>query len=160
MKPDKTGFTLVELVIVLIIIGVLSALVISMTSKIPAKAALEEAQAAMEVLRIQLKEYYFSHNSTYPWAAASGVEHNFTDDGVPALLNLKTGDLNGTRFIDGSYSIEIQDNVFWIYCHTPINNFFKQITDDHSGNGTFEMNSSGQIFQDNLSISGFQQQRD
>jgi len=159
MRPDKRAFTLVELVITLIIIGILSALVISFTAKAPEKAAIQEARAAMEALRIQLKEYFYAPDpetgqirNRYPWAA--GEKHFFDEAGVPELLNLKTGDLKGTHFSDGSYQIEIQSNDFWIYCiiDDANNNFFKRITDDHSGKGSLDMNSSGQIFHENISI--------
>lgn len=64
-KRDQAGFTIVELLIVIVVIGILAALVITTYSGIQAKARDSQRQNNLGAVQTQL-EAYFQDNQTYP----------------------------------------------------------------------------------------------
>ena len=65
LKKSKEGFTIVELLIVIVVIGILALLVITTYSGIQAKARNSKRQADLKSLQTQL-EAFFSQNGYYP----------------------------------------------------------------------------------------------
>ncbi|MBC8376411.1 MAG: prepilin-type N-terminal cleavage/methylation domain-containing protein [FCB group bacterium] len=104
------GFSLVELVIVIVIVGLSSAIAVPIVSINDTKAKLSEADAAMTSLRTQLR-IYEEKNGEYPIEASAinviGADWN----------NFSTNALNGKYFADGSYTYESLDGMnFTLSC--------------------------------------------
>src|SRR5206468_9308462 len=65
LKKRNQGFTIVELLIVIVVIGILAALVITTYSGIQAKARNSKRQTDVQSVQTQL-EAYFAQNGHYP----------------------------------------------------------------------------------------------
>jgi len=104
------GFSLVELVIVMVIVGLSSAIAVPIVSINDTKAKLSEADAAMTSLRTQLR-IYEEKNGEYP-IEASAVNV------IGATWNsFSTSALNGKYFTDRSYKYESLDGLnFTLSC--------------------------------------------
>lgn len=68
-KPHQSGFTLIELMIVVAIIGILAAIAIPMYQDYAAKAQASEARVLLGGLKTPVQEYYFA-NGTLPTLAS------------------------------------------------------------------------------------------
>lgn len=68
LRKDHDGFTIIELLVVTIIVGILSTLVITTYSGVQAKNRNSNRQAAIDTLQSQLETYY-AQFSTYPTLA-------------------------------------------------------------------------------------------
>lgn len=64
-KRDQRGFTIVELLIVIVVIGILAALVVTTYGGIQAKARDSKRQADLQALQTQIEAFY-ANNSYYP----------------------------------------------------------------------------------------------
>lgn len=98
---SQTGFTLVELMIVVIIVGILAAVAIPMYSGSTERARATECVAALGTVRSALRNYYAEH-LTY-------VNTNFTDgdrvtDGD--VLNINNLDLDARYFSAECYTFD------------------------------------------------------
>ncbi|OGL30484.1 hypothetical protein A3F37_01260 [Candidatus Saccharibacteria bacterium RIFCSPHIGHO2_12_FULL_41_12] len=65
LKNKQQGFTIVELLIVIVVIGILAALVVTTFSGIQQKARDKERQTDIGALHSQLEAYY-AQNGSYP----------------------------------------------------------------------------------------------
>ena len=65
LKKRQSGFTIVELLIVIVVIGILAALVITTYSGIQAKARNSKRQVDLQSLQTQIEAFY-SQNGFYP----------------------------------------------------------------------------------------------
>ena len=74
MKTSK-GFTLVELLIVIIIVGILAAVAIPQFTDTSGDAKVAALDANLALVRNSIELFYHQHNSTYP-----GVIKNHTND--------------------------------------------------------------------------------
>ena len=120
MRPDKKGLTLMELLIVLVIISIIAAVAIRMTGGGMKKRAIaQEAIAGLNVIRVQMYDYYYSHNRTFPFIGSGIVRLTTkTPVDVEGVLNIKKGELTGKYFCDNCYTIEVQNNNVWSSrCH-------------------------------------------
>lgn len=68
LKRKQSGFTLVELLIVIVVIGILAALVITSYAGVSQRARNSERQTDINAIATQL-EVYYANNSSYPTAA-------------------------------------------------------------------------------------------
>lgn len=85
MRDKKhSGFTLVELIIVIIIIGILAALAIPQFMDSTRDAQVSTTRANLAVLRNSISQYYHQHNSFYPGAKATDGSGNATADAAAA----------------------------------------------------------------------------
>jgi len=95
MKKNS-GFSLVELMIVIVIIGVLAAVAVPIYSNNVMKAKMSEADAALGSIRTQLRVYY-GENGSYPVVAEGAVVGQAWND-------INAGELTGKYFNDASYT--------------------------------------------------------
>ncbi|MBT4252050.1 MAG: prepilin-type N-terminal cleavage/methylation domain-containing protein [Candidatus Marinimicrobia bacterium] len=93
----NSGFSLVELMIVIVIIGVLAAVAVPIYSNNVMKAKMSEADAALGSIITQLRVYY-GENGQYP--------SPYTDVAVvgAAWNDINTGELAGKYFGDAQYT--------------------------------------------------------
>ena len=98
----NSGFSLVELMIVIVIIGVLAAVAVPIYNNNVTKARMSEADAALGSIRTQLRVYY-GENGEYPTADEDVVGASWND--------IKAGELTGTYFADSSYTYLSADGV-------------------------------------------------
>lgn len=96
MTPDKKGFTLIELIVVIIIIGILAAVAAPIMGNVKSKTICAEAVMMMGSIRTSLRMYYVEHGA-YPdmqeWLVnldPAVASHNFP--------GLAVNDLTGTYF--------------------------------------------------------------
>jgi type IV pilus assembly protein PilA len=92
LKKRNQGFTIVELLIVIVVIGILALLVITTYSGIQAKARNSKRQTDIQSLQTQL-EAYFSQNGFYP---------SRTDMNGSAWLNTNMKSLDQSALTDPS----------------------------------------------------------
>lgn len=87
LKSKQSGFTIVELLIVIVVIGILATLVIVTFSGVQQKARDTKRQTDVKALASQL-EVYYANNGSYPALAQ-------LQDNTWVTANLKGLDLNG-----------------------------------------------------------------
>ncbi len=100
-RTRQRGFTLVELMIVVIIVGILAAVAIPMYSGATEKARATECVAALGTIRSALRNYYAEH--------VTFVNANFGDgDRVTngGILEVCDSDLNGRFFTTECYTFD------------------------------------------------------
>ena len=73
MKNRKSGFTLVEILIVVIILGILAAIVIPQFTDASTSAKSNALESNLQMLRSQFELYKVQHDDTYPWEDALGA---------------------------------------------------------------------------------------
>lgn len=95
LKKRNQGFTIVELLIVIVVIGILALLVITTYSGIQAKARNSKRQSDVKSLQTQL-EAYFSQNGYYPSLTDlnTGTSATAADPSTWAATNMKSLDQN------------------------------------------------------------------
>ena len=92
----NSGFSLVELMIVIVIIGVLAAVAVPIYSNNVMKAKMSEADAAFGSIRTQLRVFY-GENGQYPVIAEGAIVGMAWND-------INVNELNGKYFLDASYT--------------------------------------------------------
>jgi prepilin-type N-terminal cleavage/methylation domain-containing protein len=65
---DQTGFTLVEMIIVIIIMGILAAVIIPQIGTTSADAKVSAVKQDLATMRNAVEVYYSQHNNAYPGA--------------------------------------------------------------------------------------------
>lgn len=100
----RSGFTLVEILIVVIILGILAAIVIPQFTEASNEARDSQLRSDLQTLRSQLELYKVQHLDTYPGAV----------DGVSIADQLTgTSNIDGTLDGDlGPYLIDVPTNPF------------------------------------------------
>lgn len=109
MKKDR-GFTIVELLIVIVVIGILAAIVIVAYNGIQNRAKTQSGQAAASNIQKKVEAYNAAVGS-YPTGAANG-------DAFEALLNGQTESNIGTLQVAVPTSTTGQNTVQVEYCTT------------------------------------------
>lgn len=97
LRSKQSGFTLVELMIVIVIVGVLAAIAVPIYTNNVKRAKMSEADAALGTIRTQLRVYY-AENGAYP------VQAIVADVVGSAWNNISAGQLDGKYFADASYT--------------------------------------------------------
>ena len=105
----NSGFSLVELMIVIVIIGVLAAVAVPSYNNNVTKAKMSEADATLGSIRTQLRVYY-GENGVYPTAASGsyviGADWN----------DIKVTEMTGRYFTDSSFTLESSTTAYTITC--------------------------------------------
>jgi general secretion pathway protein G len=107
MKRKPYAFTLVELMIVVTLLGILSALVVPTFQGNATEAKESAAQSNLRAMRSQISLYKLHHNGTFPGYIGGALQDAAT----------ATGQLTGTSAADGNYSAAKQPA--GIYVHGP-----------------------------------------
>ena len=100
---NQFGFSLVELMITIIIIGILAAAAIPIYKGQVNRAKAAEADAALGTIRTSLRIYYAEHN-TYPTAADSAAVTSLS-------IGIGASDLDGTYFSTTDFTYHSNDGV-------------------------------------------------
>lgn len=102
-KNKKSGFTLVEVMVVAVIVAILAAVAIPLMSSNKTRAMATEAEAALGTVRSAFRAMYAEtgkYNVNLDGGSLSG------GTSVTNVPGIRPGDLNGRYFSDPCYSIE------------------------------------------------------
>jgi prepilin-type N-terminal cleavage/methylation domain-containing protein len=107
MRKEHRAFTLVELMIVVSLLGILSALVLPTFQGNATEAKESAAKSDLRAMRAQISLYKLHHNGAFPGYVG----------GVLQSVSVVTAQLVGTSASDGSYSAS--KSPAGIYVHGP-----------------------------------------
>ena len=101
----KSGFTLVEILIVVVILGILAAIVIPQFTDASTEAKTSSLCSDLQTVRSQLELYKIQHNDALPQPEAGGATWTrmtqYTDiDGTVVVGDVALGDLNFDGTVD------------------------------------------------------------
>ena len=107
MKRRQGGFTLVEILIVVIILGILAAIVIPQFTNASSSAKVSSVQSTLQSIRSQLELYKIQHGDAPPaltlmWTALTG----------PTDSTGNTSTTVGGVFVNGPYLQQVPTNPF------------------------------------------------
>jgi general secretion pathway protein G len=97
-RNNKRGFTLVEILIVVIILGILAAIVIPQFTNASTSARTSSVQSTLQSIRSQIELYKIQHNDTPP--AVTGLMTSLTG---PTDTTGNTSTTNNATFTWGPY---------------------------------------------------------
>ena len=97
---NKKGFTLVELMVVVLIVGILAAVAIPLMQGKVEKAKWSEGNAAAGAIRTAIRTY-FAEDPT----AAAALSGTLAVAATQSALGFNAGDLTGTYFAPANYTI-------------------------------------------------------
>jgi general secretion pathway protein G len=82
MKHKQTAFTLVEILIVVVILGILAAIVIPQFTSAAEDSKLSNLMSNLQAIRAQLELYKMHHNETYPTSINEQLTSKTDSDGT------------------------------------------------------------------------------
>jgi prepilin-type N-terminal cleavage/methylation domain-containing protein len=165
MNPSRKAFTLVELIVVIVIIGILAAIAAPIMQNMKAKAIVTEAVTHMAVLKEALRDWRMETQSWESFNINFPSDNNPNNRKYPPSIN--PGDMNGTYFSEECYNGYTNSNgsQLNIECDFSKNTNtdpgkirdVKSIEDDPSGQiiTALEMDQNGHITQYNLDKTGY-----
>ncbi|MCX5667365.1 MAG: prepilin-type N-terminal cleavage/methylation domain-containing protein [Candidatus Omnitrophica bacterium] len=130
MRRNSKGFTLVELIVVIIVIGVLAAIGTPTMTAMVARAKKSEAVTALGTIRTAERLYALEHSGNYAPVL-------YTEWATGGALNqyIGHGDLNGKYYNENAYSV---------VCILP-NTFIARAKGGGSGGGAVNMDQDGSM---------------
>ena len=90
-RPRLAGFTLVEIMAVIALIGILAALILGVAGYVSRKGDIAKAQSELEKLKIGLEEYKVNYGRYYP---------NSCGASTPAFVSAISGYVSDLHFTD------------------------------------------------------------
>ena len=107
MRFDRKGFTLIELIIVIVIIGVLASVAAPMMTGVKAKAIISEALTGLSAVRTSCQQYRVEYGGyhTYYGGSVAGIALNHPEI-FPGLSFRPFTDDPGASSLDGTYFSE------------------------------------------------------
>jgi len=106
----KSGFTLVEILIVVIILGILAAIIIPQFTDASTDAKQSSLDSNLQTLQSQFELYKVQHNDVYPWDDGAGALD--TNANIATKLTTKT-DVDGAAGGNfGPYMQNVAGNPF------------------------------------------------
>ena len=113
MLNNKKGFTLIELMVVISIIGILAALSAGVVSMVTKQNKVTAATATLDKLGLALDRYY-QHHGVYPPTPENPKEN-------AEVISALTGDLNHDKFYDKSpESEDVKKSGTWRGPYLPV----------------------------------------
>lgn len=111
---NQKGFTLVELMITIVIVGILAAVAVPIYTANIKKAKMSECDAALGTIRTALRVYYATNDPlpAYPVVAAD------TPVSDVDALDIDAADLDGKYFNPEHYTLESSVDAYTITCNT------------------------------------------
>ena len=110
MMSIYKGFTLVELMIVVVIIGILAAIVVPQFSDASVEAKSSTLRTNVDIVRAQLELYYDQHNGNYPTSVETFVDQMTKYTKSDGTVNDTRDPANG--FIFGTYLLSVPNNPY------------------------------------------------
>jgi prepilin-type N-terminal cleavage/methylation domain-containing protein len=107
----RSGFTLVELMVVAVIVAIMAAVSLSLLTGNRVRAMITEAEAGAGTVRTMLRTMYVqtgAYNIDLNGDAIAAVSP------VTAVPGINSGDLDGRYFDDAAYSITVSANNFTV----------------------------------------------
>ena len=89
-RKRRSGFTLIEIAIVLAILGILVAIIVPNLGRITGSSIVESANTEARSIKAAALSYYTDHDSQWPESSAD-------------LVDYYTGELKGTYTFEGGY---------------------------------------------------------
>ena len=130
MKAKKSGFTLVEILIVVVILGILAAIVIPQFTEASSEAKLSSLCTDLQSVRSQIELYKIQHNDALP--GVSNVAGGGTHTGASGF----EAGLIGYTDINGVAKTSTDPNTYGPYLQKIPTNQFNDKNDVQKGTGT------------------------
>lgn len=99
LRRGKEGFTLIELMVVIVILGILAGLIVPQFMDEPQKARVVKAKLQMESISTALKKFYID-NGFYPT----------TEQGLDALVSKPTSGRTPKNYASSGYLPKVPDD--------------------------------------------------
>ncbi len=95
----KSGFTLVEILIVVVILGILAAIVIPQFSNASSEAKLASLKSNLQSIRAQIQLYKIKNDDSSPTVAAFTSQMTTDANNGPFLQSIPTNPYTGTNSV-------------------------------------------------------------
>lgn len=101
---NEKGFTLVEILIVLVVIGILAAMAIPSLATVTRNAKIQTCKANLRTIAAVAEVYFLDHDNTYPESMDDLVGGGYLKKAVTCPLN------------GGEYELSVEDDEFVVTC--------------------------------------------
>ena len=108
---NKRGFTLIEILIVIIVLGILAMIIVPQISVSTEDAKVSTVQSDLSSIRSALEIYYAQHNSKYPGQTESTGGTANTDAGVAAVSMVR----QLTQYTNSSGKVSVSKDTTFKY---------------------------------------------
>ena len=112
MVSSRKAFTLIEVLIVIIVLGILAAIVVPQFSDASTDAKLSSLKTNLQVIRGQIELYKIQHNDTAPADAGSGANTFVNQMTKVSKPDGTTADLGTAGYDLGPYLQSIPNNPY------------------------------------------------